>query len=92
MGGGRRSGGSEGGDLVGAHAPDGREIVVDLLGRVGKAAELIQLEGEGGQGAVVGQFEGMAAFVETGLELIGEVGEELLGQGSGPRGNGIGGG
>ena len=54
VGGGRRSGGSEGGDLVGAHAPDGREIVVDLLGRVGKAAELIQLEGEGGQGAVVG--------------------------------------
>ena len=50
----RGSGGSEGGDLVGAHAPDGREVVVDVLGRVCQAAELIQLERERGEGAVVG--------------------------------------
>lgn len=78
--------------MIAAHVADGSEVVVDLLSSIGKAPKFAQLEREGDEGAVVFEVEGVAAFVEAGLQLVREVGEELLSQGTGPGGDGIGGG
>eukprot|EP00977_Amphora_coffeiformis_P011993 scaffold2950_cov143-Amphora_coffeaeformis.AAC.1 len=60
-----------GGLAEGAH---GREVVVDVLGGSGKAAEFMELQGKGGELRVGGNGEGGAALEETVLDGVGERG------------------
>ena len=62
-------------------------FVVNDLGSLSKGAELGELGGQSGEGGVVFNGVGGAAFVEAVLQVGVQIREELLGEGAWPGGN-----
>ena len=89
---GRRESGDHGGDLAVTHVANGGKLLPDFLGCGSKATEFGELEMECSKVGVVSEEELVLAFLEAGLDVMGEVDEELLSKGARPGSNGSGGG
>ena len=61
---------------------------MDLLSQAANTAEFMELGRQGCECGVVGEGDCVAAAVQAVLDVLGEVGQELLGQGARPGGNG----
>ena len=73
--------------MVAAKGAQERMFVVDNLGSLSEGAELGKLGRQSGEGGMVFNGMGRAAFVEAVLQVGVQVREELLGEGARPGGD-----
>ena len=67
-----------------AEVANGRELLPDFLSGSCKTAKFGKLEVESGEAGVFHEVKLVFAFVKAGLDIVGEVDEELLGKRAGP--------